>query len=329
MITAIESVAVGDTNIEAVQRDGDVWVSVRRVCDVLEIDSANQRAKLGQKPWARTQMLTVRDAAGRAQPSFMIDLRSLPMWLATIDHTRVADNAIKRLIAFQTEAHDALAAHFFGPRRDVLSTSRPSGGAAGSGGVAGSGAFAELDALEHVNTMLSGLLRAARSTAAEVAEVRAMIGDNRAAIDAELAEARRQTAAAEENAARAIAVADRAIANSTMAREDRRRCDAAVNIITKAARGFAASRGDSYRDLYGKLRRALGLRPSSQGGKTLGESKLSASQVLVLSDTATRMGVPGVGAARIRAVLDGVDVVAPLPAPRVIPPRADDIEVKS
>lgn len=44
----------------------------------------------------------------------MIDLRTLTMWLATIDENRVADRIKPKLVLYQAECADLLRDHFFG-----------------------------------------------------------------------------------------------------------------------------------------------------------------------------------------------------------------------
>lgn len=304
MTTAsIQVVPVGDSSVTAIMRDGTVWVSVRRVCAVLGLDPANQRKMLADKPWAKTSVFNVVGDDGRRQEAYMLALKSLPMWLSNINHNKVDEAVAKRLICFQLEAHDALAAHFGMPGCEVKITSHPSGGSSGSGGVPSVAAAGGSGTTLQMLQLFDALSGAIRAQVAEVAEVREMATANTRM----LSEAQARVEIAEARARDAMAIADRAIANSTMAREDRRRCDAAVRVVTKACQAWAGNTGESYRDIYSKLRRALGLRSTAHGGKSLGESKLSASQVLVLAHTATSLGVAGVGAARIRAILDGVD----------------------
>lgn len=58
------------------------------------LDVEGQRKKLQDAPWARTDMISVRDSAGRNQPTFMLHLSKVPMWLATITASKV-DPAIR------------------------------------------------------------------------------------------------------------------------------------------------------------------------------------------------------------------------------------------
>ncbi len=107
----------GDELLAARDASGRVLVPIKRVCEVLGVNADGQRVKLGSKAWARTEMVSVRDDAGRLQDTFCIDLKSLPMWLATIEASRVAPAVRPKLERYQNECADALAVHFFG-RRD-------------------------------------------------------------------------------------------------------------------------------------------------------------------------------------------------------------------
>lgn len=112
--TAIEIVQVpfhGDM-LEAVKRDDGIWVGVKRACENVGLDVEGQRKKLQDAAWARTDMISVRDSAGRTQPTFMLHLSKVPMWLATITASKV-DPAIRhKLERYQNEAATVLAAYF-------------------------------------------------------------------------------------------------------------------------------------------------------------------------------------------------------------------------
>ncbi|MDU7286695.1 phage antirepressor N-terminal domain-containing protein [Corynebacterium kroppenstedtii] len=102
-----------DAELKAVQaEDGKRWVAVRPICDALGIDSKAQRRKLHDKSWAVGVMMTSTGADGKNYEMFMVDRRTLTMWLATIDTNRVALEARPTLEAFQNEAADALDNYF-------------------------------------------------------------------------------------------------------------------------------------------------------------------------------------------------------------------------
>lgn len=97
--------------IMAVQKDGTEWASITHVCDALGIDSKSQRRKIQGKSWACGVMMTLQ-VAGQNREVFMVDRRTLTMWLATIDTNRVSEAARPVLEAYQLEAANALDAYF-------------------------------------------------------------------------------------------------------------------------------------------------------------------------------------------------------------------------
>jgi hypothetical protein len=308
-IPAVEAVTIGEDSVWAVAHNGHVWAPIKKFCLLLGISPDAQRVKLTAKPWARTAMIAVRDSAGRHQETFAIRLDSLPMWLATIDPSRVEDSVVAKLTTFQLEAHDALARHF-GLSGGMVSMQgdhdRASGGAPRSGGVPDTitapmapGSGSALQMLQMFDA-LSGALRASIN---EVAEVRALVQEHKAGVDMAIDVG----TLALERANEAALVADRAARAGVQARESRRRIDAAVGTITSAIRQYCGKRGISYQSVYSAVRADLGLRRTQDGGPALGRAKLRADQVLRLAATATKLGVPGVGVAVITAILDGVD----------------------
>lgn len=113
--TTLATVPVTGTSatLSAIERDGTQWVVVRHVCDVLGIDSKSQRQKLQSKPWATGVVITSVGTDGREREMYMVDRRTLTMWLATIDTNRVNEEARPVLEAFQLEAANALDSYFY------------------------------------------------------------------------------------------------------------------------------------------------------------------------------------------------------------------------
>ena len=104
-------------NIQAVREGEQVWVVVKRVCEALAIDPEGQRQRLrdpSRAPWAVTCMTQATGPDGKTYEVFALDLKSLPLWLATIDAGRVKPEARFQLVAYQRECADVLARHFFG-----------------------------------------------------------------------------------------------------------------------------------------------------------------------------------------------------------------------
>jgi hypothetical protein len=103
--------------VEAIQRDGDVWIPLRRVCENLGVDIDSQRKRLSdadRSPWATTVIMTVVAADGKNREAFCLHLDVVPMWLATIDVSRVRESVRPKLLAYQKECARVLRDHFFG-----------------------------------------------------------------------------------------------------------------------------------------------------------------------------------------------------------------------
>lgn len=100
-----------------VARDGDrLLVSVRGVCGGLGTAMQRQLSKLKTKSWATITLMVTVGADGKAREMAMIDLDSLPMWLATIEPSRVAPHVRPKLVAYQRDVARVLRDHFFGAK---------------------------------------------------------------------------------------------------------------------------------------------------------------------------------------------------------------------
>jgi len=101
----------GDT-IQAVRDERGVWVPLRPVCDNVTIDGRAQQQRLQRQPWATACMIHAVGDDGRKREMFCVHLESLPMWLATIEPSRVKAAVRPKLVRYQCEARDVLARHF-------------------------------------------------------------------------------------------------------------------------------------------------------------------------------------------------------------------------
>ena len=101
-----------DRTISATVINGTPMVSLRHACEAIGLATDPQRRKLNGRSWATvTQEVTV-GSDGKAREMTMIDRRTMTMWLGGIDENRVSAEARPVLIAFQSEAADALDAYF-------------------------------------------------------------------------------------------------------------------------------------------------------------------------------------------------------------------------
>lgn len=97
----------------AAQHEGRPFVPLRPMCEALGIDVDGQRRKLDQAEWARTELISARDSAGRVQRAIALDADHVPMWLATIQISRVSESARDLLVSYQREAAGALRDYFY------------------------------------------------------------------------------------------------------------------------------------------------------------------------------------------------------------------------
>lgn len=116
-----------DAELHAVRVGEDVWVAIRRTCEDLGVSVQGQLEKLGGRPWATVKLVLMVAADGKEREVACVHLKALPMWLATIEPSRVAEHIRPRLLLFQTEAADVLQRHFLGitPKPPAKTTMDP------------------------------------------------------------------------------------------------------------------------------------------------------------------------------------------------------------
>lgn len=102
-----------DVPIMAVEHDGRPFIPLKPMCQSLGIDEDAQRRKLADAEWAVTSLITATGSDGKSYQMSALDADHLPMWLVTIQPSRVAEGARQTLIAFQREAAAALRDYFY------------------------------------------------------------------------------------------------------------------------------------------------------------------------------------------------------------------------
>jgi hypothetical protein len=98
--------------ITAAEIEGKPMVALKPMCDAIGIDDRSQRRKLQAKSWATGVITTSVAEDGKSREMYMVDRRTMTMWLATLDENRVNEDARPTVVAFQNEAADALDAYF-------------------------------------------------------------------------------------------------------------------------------------------------------------------------------------------------------------------------
>lgn len=108
--------------------DGRIMVALQSICTPMGLDTEAQRQKLsnaGRCPWARgrTFVMQVHDVTGKLNDLYVVDLKILPMWLATITASRVRKELRPKVELFQNECAEVLERHFLAPRKPQPATS--------------------------------------------------------------------------------------------------------------------------------------------------------------------------------------------------------------
>ncbi len=114
MSTDIVKVTFDGDTLEGIRRNESVWVVVKRVCEALGVDDEDQRKKLQASGWATPTVITAVAADGKNRAVTCLELDQLPMWLATIQVSRVRPELREKLIRYQRECGRVLRDHFLG-----------------------------------------------------------------------------------------------------------------------------------------------------------------------------------------------------------------------
>lgn len=101
-----------DRQIMAIVVDGKPMVSLRHCCEAIGLATDSQRRKLRSRSWAVVTQEVSTGSDGKSYEMTMIDRRTFTMWLGGLDENRVSTEARPILVAFQSEAADALDAYF-------------------------------------------------------------------------------------------------------------------------------------------------------------------------------------------------------------------------
>ena len=115
---------INGVDIVTVERDGEIFVPIKPVCEALGIDAKAQRAKIQEDDFfASTGAIITSVAADeKTREMFCIRLRDVYGWLATINPGKVAPEAREAVSRYRRECYDALYEHFTGSMRRTIET---------------------------------------------------------------------------------------------------------------------------------------------------------------------------------------------------------------
>lgn len=110
--TTVATIPFHGTNIQSVEIDGKPQIVFKPVVDSIGLAYSSQIQKLKSKSWATMSIINTVGADGRNRDMTVIDLRTLTMWLATIDENRVSEESRPLVVAYQSEVADAIEAYW-------------------------------------------------------------------------------------------------------------------------------------------------------------------------------------------------------------------------
>lgn len=93
--------------------DGEIYTALKPICENIGIAYSGQWERLNRTPWATIRMMRTVGADGKHRDMVAVSRKTLTMWLATIDTSRLSDEqARKNVTVYQLEAAEALDKYF-------------------------------------------------------------------------------------------------------------------------------------------------------------------------------------------------------------------------
>lgn len=93
--------------------DGEIYAALKPICENIGIAFNGQRERLNRTPWAVVRMIRTTGADGKRYDMMAVSRKTLTMWLATIDTSRLKDEHARRNVTvYQQEAAEALDKYF-------------------------------------------------------------------------------------------------------------------------------------------------------------------------------------------------------------------------
>ena len=93
--------------------DGEIYAALKPICENIGIAFNGQRERLNRTPWAVVRMIRTTGADGKRYDMMAVSRKTLTMWLATIDTSRLKDEHARRNVTvYQQEAAEALDRYF-------------------------------------------------------------------------------------------------------------------------------------------------------------------------------------------------------------------------
>lgn len=110
---------INGVDIATVDKDGDIYVPIKPICDALGIDDKSQRSKIQVDEILGSVgvLSTSTGTDGKNYEMFCLPLQYIYGWLFTINPKNVAPAAREAVSRYRRECYDALYEHFAGSLR--------------------------------------------------------------------------------------------------------------------------------------------------------------------------------------------------------------------
>lgn len=115
---------INGVDIVTVERDGEIFVPIKPICEAIGIDVDAQRNKLNSDQFfnSTTAIIAAVAADEKEREMYCIRLRDVYGWLATINPGKVAPEARETVSRYRRECYDVLYEHFTGSMRRTIET---------------------------------------------------------------------------------------------------------------------------------------------------------------------------------------------------------------
>lgn len=105
---------INGVEILTVERDGEVYVPIKPICEAIGIADRPQREKLQADEFfnSTTAIITAVGADGKQYEMYALPLKYIYGWLATINPSNVAPEAREAVTRYRRECYEVLYRHF-------------------------------------------------------------------------------------------------------------------------------------------------------------------------------------------------------------------------
>ncbi len=108
-VPQVELIKVGSDQLQGIRYEANGWLAVKSACEALGVDYSAQRQRLDRQAWATVGVIPSVGTDGRKREMFCLRADRVAMWLATIDTSRLANDAAReKLELWQCQAAEVL-----------------------------------------------------------------------------------------------------------------------------------------------------------------------------------------------------------------------------